>query len=503
MKTRTRTHILLTILLLFSLLIVSCGSKDDGKTGDETKATEPSAAAEATKAAGDEPSTGEEPTKASAGEASGAEGIFADPKESLDSYRMRTEMTLVEGEGILGEKMITEIEWVRDPEAEHSTMYGPSGDVMLETITIGNDTWTNMGGDTWMHTTATEDEESNVMAEFQTDLEDIMEEMEGGMKKDGSEKVNDVDCIRYAVDADFSLAIPVPEEAPAESLQFMPSEMEGHIEGTMWVADEGGLPEVIVRSDTRQEITLKYESREETMVYDELRDMYDINEPITIKPPEGQVQEIPAMPTMPADMPTPPASGEETQPPAESGEDSGQPSEVVTYANLNELDSYHLEWSVTVEQGGTETTMKYIVDWVKDPLAAHLTIDTFGFTQELVLIGDEVWTKAGGQWMLGGKEELESTINEVGNVMSADAEMAFVGEETVNGVKCKHYAKRVTIQSQTISMDAWVANESVLPPVVVRSMTNHQIDTETGSMTTVTEANVTAINEPITIEKPQ
>lgn len=490
LNTKTRRYIFLTILLIFSLSTLSCGLLG-GDDKEESKATQPPAAAKATKEAEKDTSVGKEPTKPPAGP-SGETGMFADPQESLDSYRMSTKMTLIEGMGMLGEEMITEIEWVRDPEANHTTMHDESGQVMMEYITIGDETWTSMDGETWMHTVVGPDEEESAMpGDFQTSLEDLMKDMESGMKKAGKDKVDGVSCQEYDVDADFSLPFPMSEDAGADAAQFMPQEMVGHIEGKICVADERGLPEVIVRSVTTQEITLKYASgKEEKMVYDEDREMTDINERIEIEPPEGQVQEMPT----PPEMPTLPASGEQPT----------QPGESVTYVQLNELNSYHLEWSVTVKQDDNETTMSYEFDWTKDPLASHLTVNMLGSIQEYIWLKDEIWMKVGGsEWMLGGKEEMEGTINDVGNIMSADDDMAFVGEETVNGVKCKHYTNELAIQSQTIRMDVWVANQNNLPPVVIRSIKNHQIETETGSMTTVTEGNVTAINTPITIEAPK
>jgi hypothetical protein len=505
MKPKTKSTILLTILLLFSLTALSCGLLGGGD-GEEDKATQPPTA-EATQTTEKDPSTGQEPTKAPAGkeaeptksgasgEPSGEGGIFADPQESLDSYRMRTEMTLVEGEGMLGEKMTTEIEWVRDPEAQHSTMTGASGEVMLEYITIGDETWTSMDGQTWMHTTATPDQEPALPDSFQTDLEDIMKEMEGGMKKAGKDQVDGVSCQEYDLNADFALPFPIPEDASEQMLQFMPQEIQGHVEGKICVADERGLPEVIVRSVTRQEMTLKYASgKEESMTYDEDREMYDINEPITIEPPEGKVQEVPAMPTMPADLPTPPASGEETQPPA------GEPTGAIAYAELNELDSYHLEWTVTIKTGDGEMTTGYAIDWTADPLAAHLTMGMGeGIPMmEYVLIDDQVWMKAGGQWMLGGKEELDEAINQVGEVLAPESDMALAGKETANGINCNHYVKEMAAPT-TARLDVWIANQPDLPPIVVRGVSL----TEMSGMTMTIEANVTAINQPITIEKPQ
>ncbi len=501
---KTRHYIFLVVLLIFSLTTLSCGLLGGGDKEEESKATQ-LPAAEATKAAAEKATPAEEqPTKPPAGEKtkppagpSGKTGMFANPEESLDSYRMRTDMTLVEGEGMLGEEMITEIEWVRDPEARHTTMYGAPGEVMMEIIIIGDDSWTSMDGESWMHVKKTEtDEESPFSPEdFQTSLENLMKDMESGMKKAGKDKVDGVSCQEYDVDADFSLPFPVPEDASAEMLQFIPQEMAGHIKGKICVADKRGLPEVIVRSVTTQEMTLKYASgKEETMVYDEDREMYDINERIDIKPPEGQVEEMPSMPAPPADLPTPPASGE----------GPAQPGESVTYAELNELDSYHLEWSVTVKTGDEEISTSYEYEWTKDPLATHLTVNMFGGIQEYIWLKDEVWMKVGGsEWMMGSKEDMEDAINQVGNIMSADDDMVFVDEEAVNGVKCKHYANELTIQSQTIDTDVWVASQNNLPPVVIRSIMNHQIETETVSMTTVIEGNVTDINTSITIEAPK
>ena len=79
---------------------------------------------------------------------------------------------------------------------------------------------------------------------------------------------------------------PIPEDANEQMLQFMPTDMEGHISGHIWVADQAGLPQVIVRSETTQEITLKYASKDdETMVYEETQELYDINQSFSIDPP--------------------------------------------------------------------------------------------------------------------------------------------------------------------------------------------------------------------------
>lgn len=484
---KTKRYIFLVVLLILCLTISSCDLLGGGKE-DEREATQPPAAAKATQPSAEEPTPGGEKTEAPSGP-SGEAGMFADPEESLDSYRMRTKMTLKEGMGMLGEEMTTEIEWVRDPEARHTTMYGASGEVMMEIIIIGDDSWTSMDGENWMHVKQTEQEEGAPFSaeDFQTSLEDIMQDMESGMKKDGKEKVNDVNCIRYTVDADFSMPFPAPEKVPEDAAQFMPKEIEGHVEGMIWVADEKSLPPVIVRSQTTQEITLKYASdKEETMVYDEERDLYDINEPITIEPPEGQVQEVPAPPV---DMPTPP-SGELPEPPAEA----------VEYASLDTLDSYRLEWSVTIKTGDMEVKSSYEMEWVKEPPACHVTMSMGegAVLAENMWVDDTFWIKAGDTWVKGGEAEMEDALNQVGDIMTPSDDMVLMGEETVNGVRCKHYVRDESVP-YSIHQEVWVANQGALPSVVVRGLDRMEMN----DMVTAIEANVYDINESITIEPPQ
>jgi hypothetical protein len=221
--------------------------------------------------------------------------------------------------------------------------------------------------------------------------------------------------------------------------------------------------------------------------------MYDINEPITIEPPESAM-EIPTMPTMPAGLPTPSGDGDQPQPPA------GEPAGAIQYADLNELDSYRLEWTVTIKTDDGEATSGYQVEWTKEPLAAHLTMSVAeGIPPiEYVWANDTVWMNPGSGWMLGSKEDMDDTINQVGAVLTPEDDMVLVGQETVNGVACQHYAKEITVQPAA-RLDIWIADQGNLPPVVVRGSSQMEMS----GMTMITEANVYDINAPITIDVPQ
>jgi hypothetical protein len=381
---------------------------------------------------------------------------------------------------MLGEAMTTEIEWVREPQARHVTMYGPSGDVMMEMIRIGDDSWTSMDGETWMHfETGTGQETAFATEGLQADLEDILKDMESSMEEAGKDTVNDMRCRWYTVDADLSMPFPKPEDAAKEAEQFMPQEMEGHVEGRVCVADERDLPEVIIRSETTQELTLKYASgKEETMVYEEVRDLYDINQPITIEPP-AEAMEMPSMPTPVGD----------------------EPGEAVEVADLDSLDSFRLELSVQTKMstGGTMKT-GVSLEWVREPPARRI-VWGMGDTPmgEYIWIGDKVWAKMGDNWVQSSAEEAAEHLDDMTDVMTPEDDMALAGEETVNGVNCKHYVYDLEMPKQNMHKEVWVANQSDLPPVVIKGL----FSLETSQMTIESEANVTDINTPISIKAPQ
>jgi hypothetical protein len=245
------------------------------------------------------------------------------------------------------------------------------------------------------------------------------------------------------------------------------------------VADQRGVPPVIVGSQTTQEITLKYASRDdETMVYEEKRDLYDINKPITIEPPE-EAMEMPSLPTPLAEQP-------------------GDTIETASLDSLDSLDSYRLDWSVQVQMSaGGGMNMSYTMEWVREPPASHLVMSLGGSPfGEYTWIGDTIWAKTGDTWIQATEEDAEDAFDQLEEVTTPDSDMVLVGEETVNGVHCKHYVYDL---GDMMHKEIWVADQSDLPPVVIRGM----FRMETTQMVTEAEGNVYDINTPITIEPPK
>jgi hypothetical protein len=204
--------------------------------------------------------------------------------DTLDSYRLRL-MSRVQDEGAPEPfEMIMTMEWVREPPASRTVMSDSDGNVMMEMITIGDITWMKMG-DTWMQMPP---EQAEPEQEF--DAEDILADldMETDMTLVGEETVNGVHCKHYTVDTEFSIPLPRPEGA--DELPGLAERITGHVQGEVWVADQRGLPPVTIRGRTQTEMTFLTPTGEPTgegtMVIYEERDLYDINEPITIEPPE-------------------------------------------------------------------------------------------------------------------------------------------------------------------------------------------------------------------------
>ncbi len=424
--------------------------------------------------------------------------LVANPEDALDSYRARIEMELVEEPKALGEgeepgfgdvfammfdDWVMEVEWVREPEARHtvSTHSGMIPDT--ESIEIGDTMWLKLGDDWMQISSGASDEEAAAQQELQLDFEDLLRGLESDMTPVGTETVNDIRCQKYTIDTDYAMAFPIPEDTPEEARQSMPSEMAFHVQGEFWVADQRGLPPVVIRSQTTQKLSFEIASQTAEVVYREERTLYDINSPITIEPPEGAM-EMPSPPT--------PSPGEQPTPLVE------QPGASVEVASLDDLDSYRLDWSVQMQMSaGGGMKMSYTMEWVREPPARHLVMSIGGSPLgEYTWIGDTVWAKMGDTWMQAIEEDAADALDQLGEVMTPDSDMVLAGEETMNGIHCKHY---VYDFGDMMHKEIWVADQTGLPPVVIRGM----FRMETTQMVTEAEGNVYDINTPITIEPPK
>ncbi len=267
------------ILMLSCMALVACGGGDDeeegGATADATAEATADATAEATA----------EVTEDATAEATGDSGFgeFGN-LDDLKSYRMHMESTAqspsMTGAGMETIDMTMDMAVVNDPPpmATHMVMPDPSGMGMgdMEIITIGNTTWLKMGGDSWMESTV---EETDTQ-----EPEDITEylDMDNDLDYQGKEKVNGVNCKHYLVSTDINVDV---ADAPGGV-----GELEARYEGEVWIADESGLPEVMIRWKGTSEM----ETMGQTMISEDQIDITDINESITISPPPAdQISDMP------------------------------------------------------------------------------------------------------------------------------------------------------------------------------------------------------------------
>jgi hypothetical protein len=124
---------------------------------------------------------------------------------------------------------------------------------------------------------------------------------------------------------------------------------------------------------------------------------------------------------------------------------------------------------------------------------------------EAIWIENEVWVKQGEQWIKAENEDVEQAFEDFHSAFDVDEEMILVGQETVNGVHCKHYVDDYVGPNQTPKMhrEVWVADQGDLPKVPVRAIFRMENKSGQDTMITEIEANLYDINTPIEIKAPE
>ncbi len=261
----------LIALVLIFILAVSCVSiAACGGGGDDDETEEAANGEQETKGEDEDEGTPEDSEETSGSddlEQMMAMGSY----DELDSYHMHMVMTS-ETPGVGETEMIMDEDVNNKAEASHTVMDMGMG--TMETITIGNETWTKMFmQDKWTYSTYEEYDEG----EFEEidDPEDFTDQfdMENDVDYVGKEKVNGVNCKHYKVDS----TVTVDSDDPGA----MMDEIESSFKGDIWVADEGKLPEVAIKMVGTS--TMKTGGIE--VVSDMSTDITKINQSITISPP--------------------------------------------------------------------------------------------------------------------------------------------------------------------------------------------------------------------------
>jgi regulation of enolase protein 1 (concanavalin A-like superfamily) len=229
---------------------------------------------------------------------------IADMK-SLPSYRLSIMTKSSEGTGSVS---YMKYEYVKDQKAEHAWMEDANGKVTEVYIKIGDKYWMYMGlaGMGWMKQPPQTTTASAVSSDLASQIKELQQDVEHSkarFDKKGTETVNNVRCIRY--EFEYTLVTEMPNLATGGT-----TKTDAHSTGEAWIADQSGLPAVMIKSKSTTDIIM---SGEKT-VLDMEQNLTDIGAAITINPPEGAAQIPTGTPTIPTGTPTHPPTNPTTPP---------------------------------------------------------------------------------------------------------------------------------------------------------------------------------------------
>ena len=193
---------------------------------------------------------------------------------------------------------------------------------------------------------------------------------------------------------------------------------------------------------------------------------------------------------------------------------------------LDQLDSYRATISYELKKAdGTTDSFNLEQAATRDPAAQHLTMSSADGDIEYIQIEDQMWIRFGEEWMQGSADTadmddegfasmLTSSDDWISDVDEGDYE--YLGKETVNGIKTRHY--QVEYSEGWMGMldqadadgdidsgvaDVWIANEPDLPEFIVRYRVELE-GTLDGEESTITLAqDVTEVNEDVKIVAPE
>lgn len=228
--------------------------------------------------------------------------------------------------------------------------------------------------------------------------------------------------------------------------------------------------------------------------------------PPTNTPPPKDVEKATKAPA----KPTPPPTEEEA--------------EELTFSNVTDLDqfdSYRIShrFSWEWESGETEG-IEYLTEFVRDPLAQRVVMKGIGEgagededEMELIHVEGTSYMKLGEEWM-STQSSPEDFLQQGGWLGGPEGFLGaekgrYVGRETVNGLKTKHYRYTENIPAPfgevskitKATSDVWVSTKyDVYVKVIIRWEGTEE---KKGKGTFVMESKLTDINKPITIEPPE
>ena len=172
-----------------------------------------------------------------------------------------------------------------------------------------------------------------------------------------------------------------------------------------------------------------------------------------------------------------------------------------TVDDLSDLTSYRLVTSILAQVDDFEMTTTHTVEWARDAQAYRRTQtdDVSGISVGFLWIGERAWMLAGNEWMEIQSEEDPDPLDELAGLLEWDEKMRLVGEEVVNGMRCRRYVgDEIVFPHATVQQEVCVADQPGIPPLIIHSRMRM---VQEGQIT-ITEHTLYDINQPMTIEPP-
>ncbi len=212
----------------------------------------------------------EEPVEDDEAPSDEAPSVDTGALSELDSYRARLHWEVAKADGTT-EDFTLEQAATRDPQAEHFLMEAADGS--MEYIEIGNQTWMRFG-DQWMQSSSDEADPEEFGDAISSGEDWISDVDEGEYEFVGREEVNGIQARHYTLEYEQGWLGLLGDAADVDDLERGVADV--------WIADEPDLPEFVVRFV----IEAEYEGDDEQGTVTMSQDVYDVNEPFTIEPPE-------------------------------------------------------------------------------------------------------------------------------------------------------------------------------------------------------------------------
>jgi hypothetical protein len=195
------------------------------------------------------------------------------PKDNLPSYRYYVTTKIQEGEGA-GSTSTYRYEWVRDQSAEHAWKEDGNGKVAELFIIIGSNQWTYTGQGWVKQAPDSSLKPTNISSEISSAMKDPVTSKASVVKK-AQESKNNVYCAHFVIEYTVKTQIPNPTGSGM-------SEVDSHTVGDLWIAENLGVPSIIMLWKGTADYTL---GGKKTVVYTE-QSLYDIDRVMEITPPK-------------------------------------------------------------------------------------------------------------------------------------------------------------------------------------------------------------------------